>query len=605
MNFRIILATLFLLPVLVFSRADAQDVQTGENVPEWAKHAVWYQIFPERFRNGDPTNDPVSERINAPDGWEITPWTSDWYQRADWEQRQGPMFRDGVFLRRYGGDLQGVIDKLDYLADLGITAIYFNPIFDAVSLHKYDASHYHHIDRHFGPDPEGDIEIMKQEDPADPSTWQWTSADLLFLELLDEARERDIRIIIDGVWNHTGRDFWAFRHIIEHGEDSPYSDWYKITEFSDEYSDGFAYEGWWGYPGLPEFREDGDNIHPEVKEHIFAVTERWMAPNGDVERGVSGWRLDVADELGFEFWREWHAFVRELNPEAITIAEIWDDKARDFIKDDLFSVVMNYRWAYAVHDFFINQNISATEFGERLNALLDDFPDRVNMAMQNLMDSHDTERLSSMIVNADRDYKEGSRITEAENTYDVRAPRPDEWDILRLIATFQFTAPGAPMVYYGTEAGMWGADDPDDRKPMIWPDMNYDDEVNHPFGRPRPHDPVMFDHQLHSWYTQLADTRHRHEAFRIGEFEVLHTDDENQVFAFTRYIENGEFTMVIINRGERDQTLEISPELRKNVALPRYMMDVFTGMGISKDEETYQINVPFDRPLIFVPVYVE
>jgi cyclomaltodextrinase / maltogenic alpha-amylase / neopullulanase len=206
--------------------------QTGSNVPEWSAGLVWYQIFPERFHNGDPSNDPVKARINAPDGWEITPWTGDWYQRAAWEQRIGSGFRDFVFTRRYGGDLQGVIDKLDYLHDLGITAIYFNPIFDAVSLHKYDASYYHHIDRHFGPDPQGDLAIMQQEDPADPATWQWTSADRLFLNLLEEAKKRNIRVIIDGVWNHTGRDFWAFRDIRENGEQSAYREWYKITGFS-------------------------------------------------------------------------------------------------------------------------------------------------------------------------------------------------------------------------------------------------------------------------------------------------------------------------------------------------------------------------------------
>lgn len=144
--------------------ADKEPVshQTGENIPEWAQSVVWYQIFPERFRDGDPSNNPTAERIGGPADWEISPWTGDWYARADWEKNLGENWTSSVFFRRYGGDLQGVMDKLDYLEELGITGIYFNPIFDAVSLHKYDASHYHHIDRFFGPDPEGDWEIMQQ-----------------------------------------------------------------------------------------------------------------------------------------------------------------------------------------------------------------------------------------------------------------------------------------------------------------------------------------------------------------------------------------------------------------------------------------------------------
>jgi cyclomaltodextrinase / maltogenic alpha-amylase / neopullulanase len=531
--------------------------QTGSNVPEWSAGLVWYQIFPERFHNGDPSNDPVKARINAPDGWEITPWTGDWYQRAAWEQRIGSGFRDFVFTRRYGGDLQGVIDKLDYLHDLGITAIYFNPIFDAVSLHKYDASYYHHIDRHFGPDPQGDLAIMQQEDPADPATWQWTSADRLFLNLLEEAKKRNIRVIIDGVWNHTGRDFWAFRDIRENGEQSAYRGWYKITGFSEEFSDGFDYEGWWGYKGLPEFAESGINLHPEVKEHIFHVTHRWMAPDGDVSRGIDGWRLDVAEEVGVGFWREWHALVREINPQALTVAEIWNDAARDYIKDDLFSIVMNYRWTYAVHDYFINRKISARDFNRRLESLRNDFPDRVNHAMQNLMDSHDTERLASMVVNRDRDFKEGSKIEDISNTYKVNSPDEKEWDLVKLIAMFQYMYKGSPMVYYGTEAGMWGADDPDDRKPMPWPGMDFDEEINHPWSRVRNRDAVGFNDELHQYYKQLADIRNQFQVIQTGEFTTLHAPSRDRVFAFARHDGGDNPVIVILTSEYGEKTVDI------------------------------------------------
>lgn len=561
--------------VLLFSVqfAELASGQTGSNVPEWSMGLVWYQIFPERFHNGDPSNDPVPARINAPEGWEITPWTGDWYQRAGWEQRVGPRFYDHVRMRRYGGDLQGVIDKLDYLNDLGITAIYFNPIFDAVSLHKYDASYYHHIDRHFGPDPAGDLAIMQQEDPADPATWQWTSADRLFLHLLEEAKKRNIRVIIDGVWNHTGRDFWAFRDIRENGEQSAYREWYKIIGFSDEFTDGFDYEGWWGYKGLPEFTESGDNLHPEVKEHIFHVTNRWMAPDGDVSRGVDGWRLDVAQEVGLGFWREWHALVREINPGAITVAEIWDDAAREYIKDDLFSIVMNYRWTYAVHDYFINRKISARDFNRRLESLRSDFPDRVNHAMQNLMDSHDTERLASMVVNRDRDFKEGSKIEDIGNTYSVNSPDEKEWEHVKLIALFQYMYKGSPMVYYGTEAGMWGADDPDDRKPMPWPGMEFDDEINHPWSRVRNRDAVGFNDELHQYYKQLATIRNQHHVIQSGNFTALHAPSRERFFAFARHDGGNNPVIVILNSENSEKTVDIRTDF-----LSGYQDETFTDL---------------------------
>ncbi|MFU8860114.1 MAG: alpha-amylase family glycosyl hydrolase [Cyclonatronaceae bacterium] len=539
----------------------ADTLRSGSNVPEWAQGIIWYQIFPERFHNGDPSNDPAAARINAPDDWDITPWTGDWYQRAHWEQRIGPRFYDHVRMRRYGGDIQGVIDKLDYLQNLGIKGIYFNPVFDAVSLHKYDASYYHHIDRHFGPDPEGDLEIMLQEDPADPSTWQWTSADQLFLKLIEEARKRDIRVIIDGVWNHTGRDFWAFRDIREKGEASVFRDWYKITGFSDAYSDGFDYEGWWGYKGLPEFSETDDNLHPEVKEHIFHVTHRWMAPDGDPDRGVDGWRLDVAEEIGLEFWREWHELVRQINPQALTVAEIWTDAARDYVRDDLFGIVMNYRWAYAVHDYFINPGISAREFDRRLKSLRDDFSNPVNNAMQNLMDSHDTERLASMVVNADRDYKENSKIEHIDNTYDVSSPDEDEWNTVKLIALFQYMYKGSPMVYYGTEAGMWGADDPDDRKPMPWPDMQFDDEMNHPWSRVRNRDPVGFNQELHEYYSRLGYVRNNYPVIQHGDYTTLYAPGRERVLAFARHDYDDNLVVIILNSEKDARTIEFKSDL--------------------------------------------
>lgn len=176
----------------------------GHGETSWSADAVWYQVFPERFRNGDPTNDPVPASLAGtwpyvvPKNWRIVPWTADWYALQPWEQANGRGFYYNAQLRRYGGDLQGVIDQLDYLQSLGINALYLNPIFESASLHKYGATMYHHVDRHFGPDPKGDLALFEREDAADPATWQWSAADRLFLKLVAEAHRRRMRVILDG-----------------------------------------------------------------------------------------------------------------------------------------------------------------------------------------------------------------------------------------------------------------------------------------------------------------------------------------------------------------------------------------------------------------------
>ena len=208
--------------------------------PAWAKHAVWYQIFVERFYNGDIFNDPLPEfmtvadmNIVPPAGWKISSWTGDWFKRDSWMKNSDKSFSELLQYRRYGGDLKGVLEKLDYLQMLGINAIYLNPINDAPSLHKYDARNYHHVDVNFGPDPEGDLRIISGENPADPTSWQWTSADKLFLQLIEEVHRRGMKIIVDYSWNHTGTLFWAWRDILKNQAASPFKNWYNITRFDD------------------------------------------------------------------------------------------------------------------------------------------------------------------------------------------------------------------------------------------------------------------------------------------------------------------------------------------------------------------------------------
>ncbi len=555
-------------------RAPGADAVT-DRVPEWSRNAVWYQLFPERFRNGDPSNDPTRASLEfpgiVPTSWRISPWTGDWYARDAWEREMGVNFyEDGVFHRRYGGDLQGVLDKLDYLADLGITAIYFNPVFFARSLHKYDGASFHHIDPYFGPDPAGDLALIAGE-TAEPVTWQWTAADRLFLQIIEEAHARGIRIVIDGVFNHTGRDFFAFRDLLENQEASPYREWYIIKAFDDEETpeDEFAYKGWWDVETLPEFANNTDetDLHPGPKAYIFEATRRWMDPNadGDPSDGIDGWRLDVAEEVPIGFWKDWNDLVFRINPDAYTVTEIWND-ASAFLAEGGFSATMNYfGFAWPVKGFLIDAMIDPSEFGRLLDERRTSYPAAMQEALMNLIDSHDTDRLASMIVNRRTEYTQPERfdydgwgLVSPRNTrtYLVRAPDATDRAIQHLVVLFQMTYVGAPMIYYGTEAGMWGADDPDDRKPMVWADLEYTPERADPLGRPRTPDAVRFEPDVFAFHKALMALRNGHSALRTGVYEQLFAVAGGSTFAFLR--EDAQETLVVaVNRGSSPATVEI------------------------------------------------
>ncbi|MEM9351725.1 MAG: glycoside hydrolase family 13 protein [Planctomycetota bacterium] len=582
-----------------------------ENVPAWVADAIFYQIFPERFRNGDPNNDPTRESLEFPDvvgdDWRISSWTADWYGRDDWEKALGENFYDdGVFHRRYGGDLQGVIDKLDYVGSLGVNTLYFNPVFYGRSMHKYDGASMHHIDPYFGPDPVGDFALMKEE-TADPSSWQWTAADKLFLKLLKEAKDRGIRVIIDGVFNHTGRDFFAFADIREKQEASDYTDWYIVQRFDDPSTtqNEFRYKGWWGVDTLPEFANspDGADLHPGPREYVMAITARWMDPNGDGDPsdGIDGWRLDVANEVPTGFWKAWNQRVREINPEAYTVAEIWDD-ALNFLRDGGFSATMNYHgFAYPVKGYLIDGKLTPNDFGQQLEGRRVQYPLAMQFGLQNLIDSHDTDRVASMVVNAGHapyenaerfDYDIGGRVSPRyDPEYSVRAPNKRERRIQRLVALTQMTSLGAPMVYYGTEAGMWGGDDPCDRMPMVWEDLEYAAQTADPLGREREPDAVGFDSNLFNFFRGAISLRKGYPPFRRGTSATLAVDDAAQFYAFQR--EYGDEKLIVcINRGEEayQWDLPIGPKegVEKIFSAAPDSWDV----GVRKNEGGYSIELP-------------
>ncbi len=525
--------------------------QENSSVPEWAKKAVWYQIFPERFCNGDASNDPQPKDLEGawpyelPADWQISNWTGDWYELQTWEKNWSNDFYRIAATRRYGGDLQGVIEKLEYLDSLGITAIYFNPLFESPSLHKYDATMYMHIDNNFGPNPEGDKKIWDSEIPDKPETWRWTSADSLFLKLIKEAHSRGMKIIIDGVFNHVGATFWAFEDVMRNQAKSKYKDWFYIKNWDNPGTDSneFDYEGWFGVKDLPELKEDENGLIEPVKKHIFNIVKRWGDPNGDgnPEDGIDGWRLDVADMVNIKFWEEFSREVKKINPQAYLVGEVWWENwsenkiynAKPWL-GNAFDAVMNYRFARAVKRFAADKKmrISAKAFADSLKTQYADYNWQNVLVLMNLLDSHDTERLASIVVNPDHYYDHFANPQQNPD-WDVRKPNREEREKQKLMIALQMTLPGAPMIFYGDEAGMWGGDDPDDRKPMLWKELNYSNETHHPFGKKRPHDEVVFNEEIFSWYQKLIALRKKHDALAVGKIKFIETGNP-ETLAFTR-----------------------------------------------------------------------
>ncbi len=549
---------------LLLSSCSAKTTQKKGDL-DWASGIVWYQIFPERFCNGNPANDPTAAEVPGADlqpGWQIHPWTSDWYKIQPWELKQSDRFYDVVFTRRYGGDLEGVIKKLDYLKELGINAIYFNPVFEAPSLHKYDGSTYHHIDNNFGPDAMGDLKRLQEaKETEDPSTWIWTKADSMFLKLIQEAHARDIKIVIDGVFNHTGTEFFAFKDIIKNQQKSRYAHWYSITRWDDLQTpeNEFDYKGWWGVKSLPELNEDENGIVHGPREYIFNACKRWLDPNGDGDPsdGIDGWRLDVAEEVAKPFWKEWYAMVKQINPSALVVTEIWHD-ASGWINEQLTDATMNYMFSRAVVAFFIDQKkaISAMEFASRMTDLKTRYGLKHLNLLWSMLDSHDTDRLASMVLNPDRDYDKQAGPRDNPE-YDVRKPNALEREIQKLIVAFQMTFAGAPIIYYGDEAGMWGADDPDDRKPMTWPEMKFEPESHHPLpGKSRPVNQNGFDAEIFKFYQRLIQIRHQHPVLQKGDFEFVNISMTKDLVVLKRML-NQQIAYLAFNRSDQEVNLQL------------------------------------------------
>jgi glycosidase len=458
---------------------------------------VWYQVFPERFANGNPANDPSGPDTN------LLAWNAPWDTASVYELEQswaqyavdprfyrpaslssGGVLPATIYRRRFGGDLQGVVQRLDHLQSLGVTGLYLCPVFHAQSLHKYEAADHRHIDPTLGhpgdPGPMGNARSAIIHDPsetADPATWRWTADDRYLLETLrPEARERNLRVVLDGVWNHVGLWNWAFMDVVEHGVNSPYAEWFECR--FDDTGTLVGWEGWSQPNGaLPEFKhtDDGD-LNPGVKAFVFDLTRRWMDPNndGDPSDGIDGWRLDVANEIGRKFWADWRTLVRSINPDALIIGEIWFPGG-DYFDGTAFDAQMNYPFAYQIAGWLsLDPAMTSERLARGLEQVYSNAP-HTDLAQMTLLASHDTERVASLMHNPGRagvrGFDQGANSFDTGTGYNARRPDERAFNLSVLGAALHATLPGSPMIYNGDELGMYGADDPNNRKPIPWPDL--------------------------------------------------------------------------------------------------------------------------------------
>lgn len=418
--------------------------------PSWVKDAIFYQIFPERFANGNLENDPAGTE----------PW--------------GGQPRPDNF---FGGDLQGVIDKLDYLSELGITAIYFTPLFEATTNHKYDTQDYLKVDPHFGTN-----DTLKK--------------------LVQACHKRGIRVLLDAVFNHAGQTFPPFVDVLKHGQDSPYASWFHVRQWPLKVVNGIpTYDTFAFEPTMPKLNTE----NPEVKAYLLKVAKYWIE-----EIGIDGWRLDVANEVDHHFWREFRQVVKQANPDAYILGEIWHDSIM-WLQGDQFDAVMNYPFTNAVLDFVAHGKLDGAGFANAIGAQLASYPQQINEVAFNLLDSHDTPRLLTLCKGDERKMK--------------------------LAVLFQLTYPGTPCIYYGDEIGLSGGNDPDCRKCMIW-------------------DKQEQNHELFHFYRTMISLRKQHSALRSMEFRFLHALTNEPVVAYERR-SNTERFAIIMNGENRAHTLTI------------------------------------------------
>ncbi len=404
-------------------------------VPEWAANKVVYQIFPSRYA----ASQPVDKEL--------------WYK--------API----TFTDNLHGDIRGIIDHLDYIRDLGIDVIYLTPIFKSDSSHKYDTIDYYQIDPSFG-----------------------TAEDLR--ELVQKAHQYGMKVVLDAVFNHTGRDFFAFKDILENKEKSKYLDWYFIDKFPLDNESGQApnFKCFGYYSGMPKLNLK----NPEVEKYVTDVACYWIK-----ECDIDGWRMDVGDEISHYFWKHFRRAVKAVKKDALIIGEIWH-YAGDFLEGDEWDTVMNYPFYLNLIDLLADEKIGVSRFIQNLGYMKGRLNKKCYPLMWNLIDSHDTARFLHLCNNKQK---------------------------LHLAAAFQLLMPGMPMIYYGDELAMPGANDPDCRRGMYW-----DEEYR--------------DNEMLEWYKRLIQVRRTHACIVEGELAEIITRDEDGTIVLIR--KNTEETVALI-----------------------------------------------------------
>lgn len=489
--------------------------------PDWVKHGVIYQIFPDRFRNGNKANDPdfkewyYEGRTKLPPGGKLNVEYQEYYHLVeDWTNyralTQAPHTPDGRdWMAFYGGDLAGVEQKLDYLKELGVTVIYFNPIFEGRSTHKYDGADYEKIDPHFGTNAE-------------------------FIALVKAAKARGIRTVLDIVYNHSGDSHWAFREAVLKGPASPHYSWFEMKKWplpegwpviDRPWKASDYYYCWWGFGSLPDLNfdlsrnADAEKSIVDIKDaqpnigllnHLLDATEYWLK-----EADVDGVRLDVPNEVPLWFWELYRARVKKVKPDAYVVAELWGN-ASDVVGPKYYDAVMNYAYFKdPVQKFLGMGQGTAQEFDATLAAGRSQYPTQAVQVQMNLIDSHDTPRFLTQVGGA-------AKVNR-----------------LKLAAMFGMTYVGAPHIYYGDEVGMEGGRDPDCRRPFLW------DYAKDPWRV-----------ELLDYYRKLTAARHAHPALRTGEFRTVYA--EGKAYGYVRSDGQDHF-LVVLNAGPA--AVKVTPDL--------------------------------------------
>ena len=590
--------------------------EAGFETPDWMKNAVIYQIFPDRFYDGDASNNHAQESARGAVDYEFI---DDWYTLPENPEQEGILDKatyestgafwgDGQWSNEiYGGDLEGITERIDYLKALGVTVIYLNPVFSSISNHRYDACDYTEIDPILG--TEGD-----------------------FAELVRVAEKNGMKVVLDGVFNHVSDDsiyfdryykfiddgldtigaypYWAFVYdymaendadkataekeakeyfTAEYGiTDYSYVEWFDVFQTSMKDGNGnavcdtigqragkpvYGYDGWWGYDSMPIIKSTNGSEYQTgdwAEEIIYnedgtSVTQYWIS------QGMDGWRLDVANEVSDETWQRFRESVKALNNgEAVIIGEIWDDAAK-YILGDMYDSVMNYMFRNAVTGFAMGTNAEeTTKYMERLR---ERYPEEAFYAMMNLVGSHDTTRILSYLdgIGDDRNQKD---INSAFPTYENTS-----WDAKQrqyLVAFLQFTYAGAPTIYYGDEIGMVGSDDPDDRRAFEWGQGNK---------------------ELVTYYATLAEVRDTYSALRTGSVETFDAGNNN-VLAYVRRDAKNEI-IVLANNGTSAATVTLDlAELDVDAKELRDLLDDSVAYEVSGDKAT--VTVAARRGVILV-----